>query len=59
VSATPILLDDGVVIPVTVSIGCASGVDERLIERADAALYAAKNAGRNRTLAVPVPLADT
>jgi len=49
VAASPVC-SDGLVIPVTVSIGCTGGVDERLIERADAALYAAKKAGRNRTV---------
>lgn len=55
VSATPISVEGGVAIPVTVSIGCSRGADERLIERADAALYEAKNAGRNRTVAVQLP----
>jgi two-component system cell cycle response regulator len=52
VSATAIRFDDGVAIPVTVSIGCTGGGDERLIERADAALYAAKKAGRDCTVAL-------
>ncbi|MGA8162325.1 MAG: sensor domain-containing diguanylate cyclase [Acidobacteriaceae bacterium] len=46
--------------PVTVSIGVAAGnagnsddTPERLIERADAALYAAKAAGRNRVECAP------
>jgi diguanylate cyclase (GGDEF)-like protein len=52
VSASPVRFEDGVAIPVTVSIGCAGGADHRLIERADAALYAAKKAGRNRTVAL-------
>ncbi|WP_232628606.1 sensor domain-containing diguanylate cyclase [Methylobacterium sp. Leaf118] len=44
---------------VTVSIGIASGLDggedtaERLYRRADAALYAAKKAGRNQTCTAP------
>jgi two-component system, cell cycle response regulator len=57
VSVTPIRFDDGVAIPVTVSIGCTGGADQRLIERADAALYAAKKAGRNRTVALELPAA--
>lgn len=55
VAATPIRSEDGVVIPVTVSIGCTGGADDKLIERADTALYAAKHAGRNRTVVVDVP----
>jgi diguanylate cyclase (GGDEF)-like protein len=57
VSATPIRFEDGVAIPVTVSIGCTGGADPRLVERADAALYAAKKAGRNRTVALELPAA--
>ena len=59
VEATPIPAEDGISITVTVSIGCAGGAGDRVIERADAALYAAKNAGRNRTVvlesATPLP----
>lgn len=47
-------------IPVTISIGVAAAPDstpdpERLLEAADAALYAAKHAGRNRTAAAEPP----
>ena len=56
VAASPIRSDDGVVIPVTVSIGCTGGADDRLIDRADAALYAAKHAGRNRTVVLESPV---
>jgi diguanylate cyclase (GGDEF)-like protein len=50
VSASPVHADLGVAIPVTVSVGCTGGTDDQLIERADAALYAAKKAGRDRTV---------
>ena len=47
----------------TVSVGAASGVDggwEQLVRRADAALYAAKAAGRDRVVSAdePSPLAS-
>lgn len=51
VSTSPIPLDGGVTVPVTISIGCASGGSEhaeQLLRRADRALYAAKGDGRNR-----------
>jgi diguanylate cyclase (GGDEF)-like protein len=45
---------DGVEIPVTLSIGVASGADARsledLLRNADAAMYAAKETGRNRVV---------
>jgi diguanylate cyclase (GGDEF)-like protein len=53
-AASPIALPDGTEVTVTVSVGCASargGSPEELIARADGALYRAKHAGRNRTLA--------
>ena len=55
VETTPLLVD-GHLLQLTVSIGAATaepGVDEvgALLQRADAALYAAKHAGRNRVMA--------
>ena len=60
VENTPMTLDDGRELKVTISIGCAMRLKDsddsgdQLIARADAALYQAKNLGRNRVeLAVP------
>jgi diguanylate cyclase (GGDEF)-like protein len=55
VEATPVRAEAGISIPVTVSVGCAGGTGDRVIERADAALYAAKNGGRNRTVVLESP----
>jgi diguanylate cyclase (GGDEF)-like protein len=55
VGATPIQAEDGISIYVTVSVGCAGGGVDRVIERADAALYAAKKGGRNRTVVLESP----
>jgi diguanylate cyclase (GGDEF)-like protein len=54
VAATPIRLRDGTEVRVTASVGCASssgGTPDELIARSDQALYEAKHAGRNRTVA--------
>ncbi|MEO5341772.1 MAG: diguanylate cyclase [Gammaproteobacteria bacterium SHHR-1] len=57
VQHSPLVLDDGVSIPFTLSIGLASVDEEQiselepLLEAADQALYAAKRAGRNRVQA--------
>src|SRR3546814_11994368 len=54
VADTAMVLPDGRSLSVTVSIGCAmrgspdDDTVEALMERADQALYRAKNAGRNR-----------
>lgn len=49
---------NGATVPVTASLGCATlgGDDDldRLIQRADRRMYLAKNAGRNRVVAVDV-----
>lgn len=54
VAETPVSLDDGKELALTISIGAtyyASGLDEdSMFERADAALYEAKEYGRNRTV---------
>lgn len=49
----PVTLDDGTALPVTVSVGLASGIPDdlgALVARADSALYRAKNEGRNRVV---------
>ena len=52
IAQTPLVLDDGRLVPMTVSIGLAALLDyeegfEALLKRADDALYAAKRSGRN------------
>lgn len=52
IAQTPLVLDDGRTVPMTVSIGLAGLLDyeegfEALLKRADEALYAAKRHGRN------------
>lgn len=53
IAATPCAVSDGVEVAITVSIGIAiAGQDDdmdQLLRRADAAMYAAKHGGRNRT----------
>ncbi len=55
IEATPIALDDGNAIKITMSFGVASAQGKRgfddLLERADSALYEAKETGRNRVVA--------
>jgi PleD family two-component response regulator len=59
VGAGPVRFEHGIAIDVTVSVGCTGGSDDGVIERADAALYAAKNAGRNRTVVLDPPVLPT
>lgn len=60
----PFILDDGSELALSASIGVAAYDGhpdyERLLDRADKAMYAAKNAGRNRVeVALPAPLASS
>ncbi|NIY76390.1 diguanylate cyclase [Thalassospira sp. HF15] len=52
IEASPVTISDETVLPVTASIGAApmtkSRTTEQIIEKADRALYAAKEGGRNR-----------
>lgn len=52
VKAESVALDDARFVEVTVSVGAASGTDDidAVVRRADAALYAAKDAGRDRVI---------
>jgi two-component system cell cycle response regulator len=60
VSAEPVVLNRGQGLTVTVSAGCASLVGgegiSAMVARADAALYEAKGAGRNRVVASTEPI---
>ncbi|MBJ3763442.1 diguanylate cyclase [Maribius pontilimi] len=53
VSAAPVPAPDGSALPITVSVGaaCGSAAPERMLALADAALYRAKDAGRNCVIA--------
>ena len=56
IAAAPFELPDGKLLSVTVSIGCAVDIardPEKLVATADAALYDAKTAGRNRLICTP------
>ncbi|WP_404424959.1 diguanylate cyclase [Thalassospira australica] len=52
IEASPVTLNDGTMLPVTASIGAApmtkTRTMEQIIEKADQALYAAKEGGRNK-----------
>ena len=52
IEASPVTISDEVILPVTASIGAApmtkNRTTEQIIEKADKALYAAKEGGRNR-----------
>ncbi|MEU8242006.1 GGDEF domain-containing protein [Actinoplanes missouriensis] len=51
VAGLPVKADDDMLLAVTVSVGAATGTDpEELLRVADAALYEAKAAGRNRSV---------
>lgn len=59
VAQTPLPLENGPLLTITVSIGltslCDTDMAKTFIRRADEALYAAKAAGRNRAIYAPCP----
>jgi diguanylate cyclase (GGDEF)-like protein len=58
IDSAPVIIPDGTLVSVTISLGYAYGISdpdslERFMAEADKALYAAKAAGRNRTMGAP------
>jgi two-component system, cell cycle response regulator len=62
IAREPFRLADGTSFDITVSVGCAVDIApdaEKLVARADAALYEAKAAGRNRLVCAPYSNAES